>query len=619
MRSIARCFAPLSLLAALLLAVPVAAQDVITVAHVTATGNTVVVPVYVRDLAGTPLGVDRPAGSRIQSLSIRVDYAPGNAIQSVTFSRAGITAGLTPTIEFTPASPGSISLLTTFRESTNPIPFTLNAPAPGDLVARLNVTLASDVAPGSTIDLTLNAELTQLTDEGGSAATKQTVANGTLALVSGSITVPQPTLSLSPPSQSVVTGRAASLTITMSRALPAAAVVTLQSSNSASIPVPPSVSIPAGSTSTILTLWAEAEGSAIVSAALPSELGAASASASLTVTAEPPPSCTQPSAPQLIGPATALPGHPYSISWSAVAFASEYLVEEAADPTFTGATTRTVAPLTASYTRTEPGIWYYRARSRNTAGGCNLLSGYSTVISVILTGPPAPELRVLPVVGSTPGAFGAYFKTSVQLFNPRQMAISGRIVFHPQGESGSASDPSVRYEIAPGATLVFDDLLPALGVATGIGSADLITDSGSPLPVSLVRVFNDAGAAGTTGLAQEKLSPAEALKEGERGALLAPADVQRLRLNVGVRTLDAGAAMAIVIRSRDGAVLGNVTRHYPPDFFQQVASATMLDGFVLTGGETLTFEISSGSAFIYGSTTDNTTNDPSVQLVRRID
>jgi uncharacterized protein YjdB len=619
MRSIARRFARFTFLAAFLVAVPVAAQDVITVADVTAIGNTVVVPVYVRDVAGTPLGVDRPAGSRIQSLSIRVDYAPMASIQSVTFTRAGITAGLTPTIEFTPSSPGSISLLMTFPESTNPIPFSSNAPAPGDLVARLNVTLASDVAAGTTITLALNSELTQLTDEGGSAATKQTVANGTLALVSGSITVPQPTLSLAPSHQSVITGRTASLTVTMSRALSTATEVTLQSSNPAAVTVQPSVTIPAGSTSTTVTVSAGTEGSAVVSATLPSAAGGASASASLTVTAEPPPSCIQPAAPQLTGPGSALPGDPYSISWSAVAGATEYLVEESAEPTFTGATTRTVSTTTVSYTRTQPGTWYYRARSRNAAGGCDRVSGYSAVISVILTGPPAPELRFLPVVGSTPGAFGAYFKTSVQLYNPRATTISGRIVFHSQGVSGSDTDPSLRYEIAPGATLVFDDLLPALGVATGIGSADVIADSGSPFPVSLVRVFNDAGAAGTTGLAQEKLSPQEALKEGERGALLAPTDLQRLRLNVGVRTLDSGAAMSIVIRSRDGAVLGTVTRNYPQHFFQQVGSAAMLDGFALTGGETLTFEISSGSAFIYGSTTDNTTNDPSVQLVRRID
>ena len=67
-----------------------------TVATVPANSNTVDVPVYIRDVSGTPLGKDQPAGSKIQSISIRVTYAPAAAVQSVTFSRAGITAGLTP-------------------------------------------------------------------------------------------------------------------------------------------------------------------------------------------------------------------------------------------------------------------------------------------------------------------------------------------------------------------------------------------------------------------------------------------------------------------------------------------------------------------------------------------
>lgn len=164
------------------------AADVVTVA--TVAGNGVVdVPVYIRDTSGTPLGIDQPAGSRIQSYSIRVTYAPAVAVQSITFSRAGITAPLTPTFESSPAAPGSISLLDNFDEATNLIPFTSNAAAPGDQVAHLLVTIAPGTAPGTLITLTLDPALTQLTDEGGTPATVETVANGRLALVSGSILV----------------------------------------------------------------------------------------------------------------------------------------------------------------------------------------------------------------------------------------------------------------------------------------------------------------------------------------------------------------------------------------------------------------------------------------------
>ena len=50
-----------------------------------------------------------------------------------------------------------------------------------------------------------------------------------------------------------------------------------------------------------------------------------------------------------------------------------------------------------------------------------------------------------------------------------------------------------------------------------------------------------------------------------------------------------------------------------------IGSTDFLDGFTLTGGETIALEVTNGAAFLYGATTDNVTNDPSVQLARRIE
>ena len=151
-------------------------------------GTTVDVPVFIRDTSGTPLGMDQPPGSKLQSYSIKVNYAPAASVQSITFTRAGITQSLTPLFESSPASPGTITLLDTFQESTNLIPFTLNASLPGNQVAHLLIQLAPSATPG-VLTLTLDPTLTQLTDEGGNAATKETVANGRLLLVSGAVTV----------------------------------------------------------------------------------------------------------------------------------------------------------------------------------------------------------------------------------------------------------------------------------------------------------------------------------------------------------------------------------------------------------------------------------------------
>src|SRR5437660_1323698 len=125
----------------LALAAAAAAQDSVTVGTVSADGPNVDVPVFIRDASGTPLGVDRPAGSKIQSFSIKVTYSPASAVSSVTFGRAGITASLQPSFEISPGGSGTISLLESFSESTNPIPFTSNASVPGDQVAHLTFTL----------------------------------------------------------------------------------------------------------------------------------------------------------------------------------------------------------------------------------------------------------------------------------------------------------------------------------------------------------------------------------------------------------------------------------------------------------------------------------------------
>lgn len=177
-------------------------SDVVTVGTVSSSSSVVDVPVYIRDTSGTPLGIDQPSGSHIQSYSLRVLYA-SPAVQSITFTRGGITSSLTPTFESSPAVPGSsIALLDTFDETTNLIPFTSNAALPGNQVGTLHVTIAPGTPVGTVIAFTLDPTLTQLTDEGGTPGTVETTGNGRLALVAGSITVtaaaevpPVPTLS----------------------------------------------------------------------------------------------------------------------------------------------------------------------------------------------------------------------------------------------------------------------------------------------------------------------------------------------------------------------------------------------------------------------------------------
>ncbi len=702
----------LALLLVVSLAAPFASaqQDVITVGAVGANaGTSVDVPVYIRDVSGTPLGIDQPTGSKIQSFSIKVDYAPAAAVTSVTFSRAGITASLTPTFETSPQSAGSISLLDTFQESTNLIPFTLNAAAPGNQVAHLVFQLSASSTPGSTITLTLNAGTTQLTDAGGSAATKETQGGGNLALVNGAIniapltvtltpsaltaplhsasttltatlsgpvgsstsvalsssntgvaTVPSsvtilpgattgmfainalslgqttitatlppgsggatsqatvdvvpPGLFLNPFNQTVPLGGSATMTLGITAAQPSDTVVTLSTADPAVATVQSTVTLTAGTTSTTFPVNGIKLGATTLMATLPASLGSGSKSANLTVSTV----CLTPAAPVAAAPSEAGSGIAYDVSWPVVDNASEYAIDEALDTNFTNPVTTTVTATHATFTHTATADtrYYYRVRARNHSGSCDNTSPSSAAVSVLVKAGIPPIVRILPVVGSLPGANGSFFKTSLQLYNAKGVTVTGKIIFHTTGTTGSNSDPSLTYALAPGKTLSYDDLLPAMS-KSGLGSADIIGDANSPLPVSSVRVFNDAGANGTSGLSEEAVNPADALVTGDSGAIIAPADFAKFRLNIGVRTLDQGVSFTVTVRDKDGIVVKTTDKTYGATFFTQPGSASLLDGFTLSGGETLTFTINSGSAIIYGSTTDNITNDPSLQIVRK--
>jgi uncharacterized protein YjdB len=594
---------------------PAAAQDSVTIQTVNATSNTVDVPVYIRDASGTTLGRDQPAGSKIQAFTIKVVYAPASAVQSVSFTRAGITASLTPAFEISPNPSGSISLLEQFNETTDLVPFHLDASPPGDQVAHLTFTLSSSAAPGSSISLMIDSD-TVLTNQGGTISE----TSSSLTFVNGAINIPPLSVAIVPFSSSFAVGNTTTLLAQTSGNVASDTTVTLSSSNANVATVPSSVILPAGSRSVEFNVSGVAVGSATITASLPQAIGGASGTGTVSVTEATVP-CTTPAVPQLSGPVTAEAGKAYAMTWAVVSGATDYVIDESTDSNFaTIASAQTVTTTSASFTHTTANRYYYRLRARNNSSGCSTTSGFSQTVSVLVSATLLPQTRYLPVVGSTPGNNGAYFKTAVQLFNPKTATISGKIVFHTQNASGTAGDPSLVYSIGAGKTMLYPDLLPAMGVPSGLGSADLVADPGSPFPVTLVRVFNDAGTLGTTGLTEEQMAASEALQSGDTAALIAPPDFQRFRLNIGVRTLDQKVTFILTVRDKNGVVVKTtLPKSYDPNFFIQPGSTAMLDGYILTGEETISIAITGGSAFLYGSTTDNTTQDPSVQFAKRIE
>jgi streptogramin lyase len=226
---------------------------------------------------------------------------------------------------------------------------------------------------------------------------------------------------------------------------------------------------------------------------------------------------------------------------------------------------------------------------------------------------------ILPVVGSTAGVGGSFFRTSVQLHNSGTTPSVGGIVFHPSGVAGSVQDRVLTFSLAPGETQTIPDLLPAMGLS-GLGSADVILTLGSAgnVPVVSARVFNDAGAAGTTGFALNALLAEDALHAGHRGVLFVPADLTAFRLNLGVRTLNEDVALTLTVRNAEGAVAAVVPKFFPAVYHEQRSAEAFLNGLALPAGGSITVLVESGGAILYGATVDNRTGDPSLQIARAV-
>jgi hypothetical protein len=227
----------------------------------------------------------------------------------------------------------------------------------------------------------------------------------------------------------------------------------------------------------------------------------------------------------------------------------------------------------------------------------------------VISAPPGQALvGVIPVAVSSPGLNGSFFRTAVQAYNPGTTPITGSFLFRPQG---ATSTPSLAYSISPGQTAFFADLLSAMS-ATGIGSVDVVASGGTSAPILAVRVYNDGGAAGTTGFTENAKKSLEFLGAGSIATLFAPFDVTAFRLNVGLRTLNAGASITITVRDTNGNLRRTSIASYAPNYFQQTDAASFA-GLAVNANDTITVTVNSGSLMLYGVTADNKTNDPAIE------
>lgn len=239
-----------------------------------------------------------------------------------------------------------------------------------------------------------------------------------------------------------------------------------------------------------------------------------------------------------------------------------------------------------------------------------------TALNIVATTNPATTVQVIPAAGSTAGSFGAFFRTSVQLLNSSPSNIACKLIFHPQGQVGSSSDPSQAFNLAPGQVVSYSDLVTQMG-QSGVGSVDVVTTGSAPLNIS-ARVFNDNGAAGTNGFYEEPVTMDDALQQFATGSFILPADSANFRTNIGIRSLAGGATITATLMVSGSAfpVAQVNNKVYPADEFVQQSLTSFFNIVSVPPGAYIRAQVTQGSAIVYASVTDNRTNDTAVHYLQ---
>jgi hypothetical protein len=221
-------------------------------------------------------------------------------------------------------------------------------------------------------------------------------------------------------------------------------------------------------------------------------------------------------------------------------------------------------------------------------------------------------VRILPAAGAVQGS-SSFFRTAVQIYNPSGTSMTGSLVFHRQGQPGSASDPSLAFTLLSGHVQSYPDVITAMGTS-GLGSLDVVTNGGAQ-PILTARVFSDGGVAGTSGFSEEGVMPVDAIDAFRRGILLTPDDPVNFRMNIGVRTLDSGATVSIALLDANGGFLGSRTATYPANYFEQDSFATFTGISTIPAGGRIQIGVNfPGRIFVYSSTIDNRTSDSTFRM-----
>ncbi len=427
-----------------------------------------------------------------------------------------------------------------------------------------------------------------------------------LDIVALSSAPPPPTLSLAPPSQSIVVGATGTVTATISASQASATVVALSSSNPAVVSVPASVTIPAGQTSASFLATALAVGGPVtITATLPAELGGAAATAQATVTG-----ITVALTPASLSIQAGAAGN-LAVVLGAAQPGAVVVALASSDPTkATVPATVTVAGGSATASFTVTGV--AAGSTTITATLPAALGGASATAAVTVTEAPAETFRYLvPSVAHLPGAAGTKWRTDVAAVNPGSATANLTLTYTPL--SGSAATRTAT--LAAGATSEWRDILVSLfGYGADANtSGTLLIETDAYLSISS-RTYNQKSATETFGQYYPAIIEPKVWTVGQVGVLPQLKKNAGFRTNVGALNLGTvDCSVEVKLFGADGTQLGNpVTLTVPAGQWRQqndifaAASAASAD----IAYATVEPKTTGGKIWAYASVIDATTGDP---------
>ena len=212
------------------------------------------------------------------------------------------------------------------------------------------------------------------------------------------------------------------------------------------------------------------------------------------------------------------------------------------------------------------------------------------------------------------GAHGSTWRDRTQLRNPYNTPLTGELCVVPRGERYPDAAACEAYSLAPGTTVVYDDLWGRFFSTDGAGTVWVVPDEGQDDPLLFASVFNQDGEA-EFGSTAQVLTPDDYAPAGTTlGTILSP---EGYRDNPFVATGPDGATIEWTYTNSAGGNKVVVTAEYAPNTtVQYTGGVEQLLGFTPEPNASLDARILDGSARVYASSNNNTTNDNAIRTFK---